>query len=402
MARKREEKTNKERKTPKSRSPSESSCQEKNFLSMKHQLSTMKLTLREIPGDGNCLFGALADQIDGTPKTHLKHRQDVVTYMRNHREDFEPFVEDDEPFEKHLSNLAELGTYGGNECIVAFARLNGVKVVIHQLNTPLWQIDGSNGKENVKEVHISYHNGDHYNSVRRTGDCTSNPSNVKLTVKGSGRSEGLTKKKSLKSQYDDEKRVPYYYDAENCEAIMGGIDGMVACSADTSVDYDCSHIIEQTGCHDLEIIQQFLVAKDYDVNETVNSILDYIIHCHKGEEPTTVTKNTPEEYVGDCSASRRERTPSESFQATSTYVNDRKKTFSEVRLEKLKNPTLSNARRKELKKQIRKQQRNEKKRSQAQQDDDSTFGDENSSWGSSGGDDHAETIIVRDIGCLSI
>lgn len=52
MARKREEKTNKERKTPKSRSPSESSCQEKNFLSMKHQLSTMKLTLREIPGDG--------------------------------------------------------------------------------------------------------------------------------------------------------------------------------------------------------------------------------------------------------------------------------------------------------------------------------------------------------------
>ncbi|RXG72078.1 OTU domain-containing protein 3 [Armadillidium vulgare] len=271
-------------------------------------------------------------------------------------------------------------------------------------NTPLGQIDGSNGKENVKEVHISYHNGDHYNSVRRTGDCTSNPSNVKLTVKGSGRSEGLTKKKSLKSQYDDEKRVPYYYDAENCDAIMGGIDGMVACSADTSVDYDCSHIIEQTGCHDLEIIQQFLVAKDYDVNETVNSILDYIIHCHKGEEPTTVTKNTPEEYVGDCSASRRERTPSESsFQAaTSTYVNDRKKTLSEVRLEKLKNPSLSNARRKELKKQIRKQQRNEKKRSQAQQDDDSTFGDENSSWGSSGGDDHAETIIVRDIGCLSI
>lgn len=39
-----------------------------------------------------------------------------------------------------VSNLAELGTYGGNECIVAFARLNGVKVVIHQLNTPLWQV----------------------------------------------------------------------------------------------------------------------------------------------------------------------------------------------------------------------------------------------------------------------
>lgn len=53
MARKREEKANKDaRKPQKSRSPPGRSSQDKNFLSLKQQLAAMKLTLREIPGDG--------------------------------------------------------------------------------------------------------------------------------------------------------------------------------------------------------------------------------------------------------------------------------------------------------------------------------------------------------------
>lgn len=43
-----------------------------------------------------------------------------------------------------VSNLAELGTYAGNDCIVAFARLHEVNIVIHQLNAPLWQVRGMN------------------------------------------------------------------------------------------------------------------------------------------------------------------------------------------------------------------------------------------------------------------
>ena len=35
------------------------------------------------------------------------------------------------------------------------------------------------------EVHISYHNGDHYNSVRRAGDHTCVPANVRLMVRSS-------------------------------------------------------------------------------------------------------------------------------------------------------------------------------------------------------------------------
>lgn len=55
--------------------------------------------------DSNCLFRALGDQLEGHSRNHLKHRQETVDYMIRQREDFEPFVEDDIPFEKHGRSL---------------------------------------------------------------------------------------------------------------------------------------------------------------------------------------------------------------------------------------------------------------------------------------------------------
>lgn len=52
----------------------------------------------------NCLFRALGDQMEGHGRNHFKYRFDVVTYMSDNRGDFEPFVEDDVPFDKHCKN----------------------------------------------------------------------------------------------------------------------------------------------------------------------------------------------------------------------------------------------------------------------------------------------------------
>ncbi|XP_023334471.1 OTU domain-containing protein 3 [Eurytemora carolleeae] len=144
-----------------------------DYDQLNQQLSTLGLALRQIPGDGNCLFRALCDQIEGSSHNHFKHRENVVQYMVEHREDFEPFVEDDISFDQHLRNLSEPGTFGGNDSIVAFARLHNLTVVIHQVDKPLWQIHGGrDGTPGFQEAHVSYHNGDHYNSVRRSGDTS--------------------------------------------------------------------------------------------------------------------------------------------------------------------------------------------------------------------------------------
>ncbi|XP_064028043.1 OTU domain-containing protein 3 isoform X2 [Pogoniulus pusillus] len=116
------------------------------------QLRALGLKLREVPGDGNCLFRALGDQLEGHSRNHLRHRQETVDYMIKQREDFEPFVEDDVPFDKHVTNLAKPGTFAGNDAIVAFARNNQMNVVIHQLNAPLWQMLPKNDPNKEEEV----------------------------------------------------------------------------------------------------------------------------------------------------------------------------------------------------------------------------------------------------------
>ena len=52
--------------------------------------------------------------------------------MRTNREDFEPFITD-QSFDAFIGSLSKDGTYGGNECIVAFSRLFDAKICIHQV-----------------------------------------------------------------------------------------------------------------------------------------------------------------------------------------------------------------------------------------------------------------------------
>ena len=49
----------------------------------------------------NCLFRSLGDQLVGDHATHARHRRETVKYMREHRNDFEPFMEDNVSFDEH-------------------------------------------------------------------------------------------------------------------------------------------------------------------------------------------------------------------------------------------------------------------------------------------------------------
>ncbi len=50
----------------------------------------------------NCSQPRIKICIEGSVANHLGHREDVVHYMQQHRQDFEPFVEDDISFDQHL------------------------------------------------------------------------------------------------------------------------------------------------------------------------------------------------------------------------------------------------------------------------------------------------------------
>ncbi|KAL3861813.1 hypothetical protein ACJMK2_007831 [Sinanodonta woodiana] len=143
------------------------------------QLKQIGLELKDIPGDGNCLFSALGDQIEGHIEGHLKHREDVVKYMMEHRSDFEPFL--DVPFEKHIMQIKQPYTHADFDAIVAFARLHQLCIVIHRLNERTSLVQGSHDPK-AKQLHIACHDGDHYSSVRKINDNTDSPPNIWIEV----------------------------------------------------------------------------------------------------------------------------------------------------------------------------------------------------------------------------
>ncbi|XP_061457495.1 OTU domain-containing protein 3 isoform X2 [Rhineura floridana] len=211
------------------------------------QLQTLGLRLREVPGDGNCLFRALGDQLEGHSRDHLKHRQETVDYMIKQREDFEPFVEDDVPFEKHVANLAQPGTFAGNDAIVAFARNNQVNVMIHQVNAPLWQIHGTD-KSNARELHIAYRYGEHYDSVRKINDNSEAPARLQTEM-------------LCKNQSNKKEKIQLKEEAESEGEIQDEIEDAV------------QKVRNATDCLDADLIIRILETEDYNIESTIFAVL---------------------------------------------------------------------------------------------------------------------------------
>lgn len=247
-------------------------------ISFALQLNKLGLQLRNIPGDGNCLFRALGDQLDGHGRSHRNHRHDVVKYMSEHRADFEPFVEDDVPFEQHVKCLGCPGTYAGNDAIVAFARLHQVTIVIHQLNSPIWEIHGSE-KANGRQIHISYHNGDHYSSVRSLGDSSETPANIRF-VNGQVLQNVKLGNKELKKFSPSGPNHPQHPhhrhdddDEDDDNEIRNGFDDYTTEEMKNEAQDIIDNIIMITNCTDKTLIRSLLDEYSFDYEMTVAALI---------------------------------------------------------------------------------------------------------------------------------
>ncbi|KAF4032050.1 OTU-like cysteine protease domain-containing protein [Phytophthora infestans] len=138
---------------------------------MRRKLADVGCKLHEVEADGNCLFRALADQLYGDQHQHEDVREKIVSYLEQHRDDFEPFMEDEEKFEKYCARMREDGTWGGNQELYAAARLFQVYVVVHQdqPSARIMVIECDRLRP-TRFVHVAYHGEDHYDSVRALKD----------------------------------------------------------------------------------------------------------------------------------------------------------------------------------------------------------------------------------------
>lgn len=127
----------------------------------------------EMESDGNCLFRSLSDQLywDHGAK-HEDIRSEVCDFMESHEEEFSVFLvlddddEDASDFNSYIASMRESGEWGGNLELVAAARLYCRKIKVFSI-TAAYTIDHDTNQKSIGPgLMVSYHDNDHYNSVR--------------------------------------------------------------------------------------------------------------------------------------------------------------------------------------------------------------------------------------------
>ena len=175
-----------------------------------------------------------------------------------------------------------------------------------QLNQPVWIVCFSESPKH--EIHISYHNYEHYSSVRKLGDRSSTSANVHqaMTTCDSSLSKEKCKKTSneatngacalesteLYSEYDVdfiESQLMNPVDREEIYAVLNQLNGDISetiahfLTADIpsvqspaiiqESDESIERIISITGIYDIDLVQQTFVTNNLDINSTIEALL---------------------------------------------------------------------------------------------------------------------------------
>ncbi|KAM0940394.1 putative ubiquitinyl hydrolase 1 [Dioscorea sansibarensis] len=121
------------------------------------------LEVKRMIGDGNCLFRAVADQVYGDPEAYDMARQMCVDYMERERDHFSQFIT--EGFTSYCKRKRRDKAYGNNAEIQAFSEMYNRPIHIYSYSTEPINIFHGNYTTDTPPIRLSFHQGNHYNSL---------------------------------------------------------------------------------------------------------------------------------------------------------------------------------------------------------------------------------------------
>ncbi|XP_031386810.1 OVARIAN TUMOR DOMAIN-containing deubiquitinating enzyme 7 isoform X2 [Punica granatum] len=212
------------------------------------QVDALGLKIVQVTADGNCFFRALADQLEGNEDEHGKYRSMVVQYILKNREMFEPFIEDEVPFEEYCQTMENDGTWAGHMELQAASLVTRSNICIHRSMSPRWYIRNFE-KPGSRMIHLSYHDEEHYNSVRLREDHGDGPARPVLIKADSDLSSSSRQAKSASNNF---KGGPgkNAVDTGSIKLVMAG-----------------------TGCENAEKVEQVLEQMDGDVDAAIEYLV---------------------------------------------------------------------------------------------------------------------------------
>lgn len=101
---------------------------------------------------------------------HSIYRSKTIEYIREHKDEYIPFIEDDKTFDEYCNYMAKDGIWGGELEMKVLATILEFNVIVHRVDGTTTVQSFHNPLEDYPIIHVSYHLGAHYNSVRRGDD----------------------------------------------------------------------------------------------------------------------------------------------------------------------------------------------------------------------------------------
>lgn len=150
-----------------------------DFSDLVRQLSPLGLRVCPVDADGNCLFRAFADQLCGDAEQHASCREECCDYMSTHTAEFAIFHADEDfeangiSFDAYVQRMRSPGSWGSQLELMALCRKHEVNVIVHQSGSPSYEMLFAS--LDARCLQLSYHDGEHYNSVRFSWDTPGSP-----------------------------------------------------------------------------------------------------------------------------------------------------------------------------------------------------------------------------------
>ena len=106
-----------------------------DMLKVLTHLSKYNLVFKEMASDGNCLFRAISDQLEGDDSKHVFYRRRAVVHILANKTDFVPFI-NDETIEEYCAKMGRDTVWGGQLELRAMATLFRFNAIIHRCDYP--------------------------------------------------------------------------------------------------------------------------------------------------------------------------------------------------------------------------------------------------------------------------
>ena len=123
--------------------------------------------INPIKRDGNCLFGAVADQVHLDPSLHKNVRSSCVKYMTQNGELYSQFIDDDHlNFTQYINRLKLDGSWGGNPEITALSQVFACPIEVYRDSEIPTVFASENFNGDTNHIIRLYYANNHYSSVR--------------------------------------------------------------------------------------------------------------------------------------------------------------------------------------------------------------------------------------------